>query len=96
MHTYYVYILTNKYHSVLYIGVTNNLIRRLFEHRSGKNEYSFSNQYNLHKLIYFESTSSIKAAIAREKSLKNWKKEWKWTLIKEENPLLRDLSEDWE
>ena len=91
---YYVYMLTNRYNKVLYIGVTNDLQRRLFEHR-GENKESFSQQYNTHKLVYYETSSDVKAAIAREKQLKGWRRDKKDTLINSINPLWRDLSEDW-
>ncbi len=90
---YYVYMLTNKYNKVLYTGVTNDLQRRLFEHR-GDNKGSFSQQYNTHKLVYYETTSDVKAAIAREKQLKGWRRDKKDALINSMNPLWRDLSED--
>lgn len=90
MKNYFVYILTNPTNTVLYIGVTNNLERRIYEH---KNELidSFTKKYNLKKLVYFEETSDIASAIAREKQLKNWRREWKFNLIKNLNPGLLDL-----
>ena len=91
---YYVYMLTNKYNKALYIGVTNDLQRRLFEHR-GENKESFSQKYNTHKLVYYETSSDVKAAIAREKQLKGWRREKKDALISSMNPLWRNLSEDW-
>ena len=77
-HQYYIYILTNKYNTALYIGVTNNLERRLAEHRSGMIP-GFKQKYNCHKLVYFETFSDVELAIAREKQLKKWsrsKKDW--------------------
>ncbi len=94
MSVYYVYILTNRYHTVLYIGVTNNLQRRLYEHKS-KLIAGFTAQYNLDKLIYFEETGQIQDAIAREKQLKNWHRDWKIGLIEKANPYWHDLSEGW-
>ncbi len=88
-----VYIMTNYHNSVLYIGVTNNLLRRVIEHKMKKNK-GFSSKYNLKKLVYFEITPSIEDAINREKQLKNWKKQWKLDLIKNLNPNLLDLSQD--
>ncbi|MBP6882061.1 MAG: GIY-YIG nuclease family protein [Candidatus Levybacteria bacterium] len=90
MNNYFVYILSNATNTVLYIGVTNNLERRVYEH---KNELidGFTKKYNLKKLVYFEETSDITSAIAREKQLKNWRREWKLNLIKNLNPGLLDL-----
>jgi putative endonuclease len=94
MKEYFVYILSNKNRTVTYIGVTNNLIRRIHEHRNeGIN--SFTKKYNVFDLVYFEKLNNIDLAIAREKQLKNWRKEWKWNLIKEQNPTLIDLSLEW-
>ncbi len=88
-----VYILTNYLNTTLYIGVTNNLLRRIYEHKTKQNE-GFSSKYNLNKLVYFETTESIEEALNREKQLKNWKREWKLALIKENNPEFKDLSYD--
>ena len=87
---YYVYILTNRTNNVLYIGVTNNLERRVFEHKHGLIE-GFSKRYKLTKLIYFEESLSVVDAIVREKQLKNWHREWKLNLIKSINPGFKDL-----
>jgi len=87
----YVYIVTNKYRQVLYIGVTNDLSRRLGEHAAGTVK-SFTRQYNLNYLLYFDIWDDVPSAIAREKQLKNWHREWKFNLIKELNPNLKDLS----
>jgi len=93
MKNFYVYIMTNKPSGVLYIGITNNLTRRVQEHKSG--EYSgFAKQYRLSKLVYFEETSDVRAAIAREKQLKNWHRQWKLNLIEAENPDWEDLGKD--
>lgn len=89
--TYYVYILTNKALSVLYIGVTNDLSRRILEHKN-KEIDGFIKKYNCTKLIYFEETNDVHSTIEREKQLKNWKKEWKQNLINEENAQWEDLS----
>ncbi|SFM86914.1 putative endonuclease [Algoriella xinjiangensis] len=91
MNLYYVYILTNKYRTVFYIGVTNNLSKRIIEHKEN-NGSIFTKKYNVHSLIYFEEFSSIHEAIAREKQLKNWKREWKINLIKQFNPTLKDIN----
>ena len=91
----YVYILSNRKHTVLYIGVTNNLQRRLYEH---KNEMvdGFTKRYHIHRLVYFEEFDHIDQAIAREKMLKGWRRERKDTLITSFNPDWNDLSEGWE
>jgi len=91
MHQYYVYMMTNKPNGVLYIGVTNDLKRRCYEHQRDLLS-GFSKKYNLHSLVYFESTSCISAAIAREKKLKHWKRDWKIALIEQFNPKWKDLS----
>lgn len=88
--TYYVYIITNTNDTVLYIGVTNNLQRRIYEHKNNLVE-GFSKKYNLKKLIYFEETNDVNIAIEREKQLKNWKRKWKIDLIKSKNPGFTDL-----
>lgn len=90
MRSYYVYILTNKKHGTLYIGVTNNLIRRVDEHRRGVHE-GFTKRYNLKKLVWFDVTDDVSAAIWREKCMKKWYREWKIRLIEESNPEWRDL-----
>lgn len=90
---YYVYILTNKSNNVLYIGVTNDLIRRIFEHKNKLLE-GFTKKYNLQKLVYYEATSNIESAINREKQLKNWHRDWKINLINQFNPDWKDLSND--
>ena len=86
----YIYILSNKNRTVLYIGVTNNLIKRITEHKN-KIGSEFSKKYNLEDLVYFEEFTDINQAISRQKQLKNWRKEWKWDLIKTLNPNLKDL-----
>ena len=86
----YVYILTNEYNKVFYIGVTSDLIKRIWEH---KNEVvdGFTKKYNLKKLVYYEIAGNIESAIMREKQLKNWRRNWKIYLIKEFNPTFEDL-----
>ena len=95
MNEYYVYIMSNHTNSTLYIGVTNDLKRRLFEHKNKSNE-GFTNKYNINKLVYYEKTSNIESAIQREKNLKKWNRKWKLELIKKNNPLMIDLSLKWE
>ena len=84
MQIYYVYILSNYTNSTLYICVTNDLKRRIYEHKN-KLISGFSSKYNVNKLVYFEETTDIKSAIQREKNLKKWKREWKDELIKKNN-----------
>ena len=91
MNTYYVYILTNKGNRVLYIGVTGNLEKRIAEHRAELIE-GFTKRYHVHKLVYFEETCDIDAAITREKQLKGWTRAKKNVLIKSVNPEWNDLS----
>ena len=91
---YYVYILANWNDSVLYIGVTSNLQRRLAEHR-GHVVKGFTDLYNVTKLVYFESTTDVRAAIEREKQLKKWRREKKNALVETMNPQWCDLSADW-
>lgn len=93
MKTYYVYIATNIVNTAFYIGVTNNLIKRANEHRN-KFVQGFTSKYNVNKIVYFEETSDIKSAIAREKQLKNWHRDWKINQIKKYNPDFRDLVEE--
>jgi len=90
---YYLYILTNRYNEVLYIGMTNNIIRRMFEHKNKLVE-GFTQKYNLTKLVYYEIATDVKSAINREKQLKNWHREWKINLITEFNPEWKDLSKE--
>ena len=95
IHQYYVYIITNKKEGVLYIGVTNDLERRMFEHKH-KIIKGFSEKYNLDKLVYFEKYQHINDAIKREKNLKKWKRDWKIKLIIEENYNWNDISKEWD
>ena len=91
---YYVYILTNSRGNVMYIGVTNNLERRLYEH---KHELvpGFTQRYHVHKLVYFEETPDVHAALAREKQLKGWTRKRKNELVETANPAWEDLSLSW-
>ncbi len=87
---YFVYILASQRNGTLYVGVTNNLVRRVYEHKNNL-VAGFTEQHRIHTLVWFESTDSIEAAIAREKQLKNWKREWKLALIEKANPDWIDL-----
>ncbi len=88
---YYVYILTNKNHTVLYTGVTSDLVRRVYEHKNHLDKNSFTAKYKVTKLVYFEETSDVKAAIEREKQIKSWSRSRKTGLIFELNPGWVDL-----
>ncbi len=90
---YYVYVLTNWNDCVMYVGVTNDLARRLHEHERGLIE-GFTKKYNVHKLVYFEQTDDIKAAIGREKQIKGWTRARKNELVETMNPQWRDLREE--
>ena len=91
--TYYVYIMTNKHNTVLYTGVTNNLLRRVQEHKQGIGS-AFTRKYNVHKLVYFEAGDSIHAAIAREKQIKAGSRQKKIDLINSMNPEWKDLYDE--
>ncbi|OGE08818.1 hypothetical protein A3A60_02855 [Candidatus Curtissbacteria bacterium RIFCSPLOWO2_01_FULL_42_26] len=90
--SYYVYVITNINNTTSYIGITNNLIRRIYEHKKEIAD-GFTKRYRLKKLIYFEEYKNPKEAIAREKQLKNWHRQWKINLIKSTNPDFEDLYE---
>ena len=91
MRTYYVYILASKARGTLYVGVTDNLLRRNFEHSSEMNQQSFTKRYDVKRLVYYETTNIIHDAIKREKQLKNWHRQWKINLIESMNPGWQDL-----
>lgn len=90
----FIYIMANKNLTTFYIGVTNNLERRVKEHKEGDGS-EFTSKYKLTYLVYYEIISDIKLAIKREKQLKNWQRTWKIDLIKELNPQMIDLAADW-
>lgn len=92
MKNYYVYIVTNKPRGTLYVGMTNNLVRRSYEHRNGLID-GFTKKYNLKRLVYFEVFDRVEDAILREKRLKKWNKQWKIDLIERVNPNWSDLYE---
>ena len=91
--TYWVYILASKPGGTLYVGVTNNLVRRVYEHREGLAE-SFTKRYHIKTLVYFEAHETIAAALQREKNIKHWSREWKIDLIVSGNREWRDLYEE--
>ena len=93
MHDYYVYILANETHK-LYVGVTSDLYRRIYEHKH-KLTPGFASRYNLRWLVYYETTTDVRAAIAREKQIKGWKRYKKVALIESQNPKWLDLSAGW-
>lgn len=90
--TYFVYILASRRNGTLYVGVTNDLVRRSAEHRTAALE-GFTKQHEVHRLVYFESHDSIEEAILREKKLKRWRRQWKVDLIEAVNPTWNDLFE---
>ncbi len=90
MSQYYIYILASKKNGTLYIGVTNNLLRRVQEHKN-KIAEGFTKKYNINILVYFETTESVTSAIQREKQLKKWNRAWKIQLIESSNPDWVDL-----
>ena len=90
---YYVYMLTNAHKNVIYTGITNDLVRRVYEHKHHLDKGSYTDQYNLEYLVYFETTSDVKAAIEREKQIKGWSRKKKDKLIETKNPDWNDLWE---
>ncbi|MGR3179796.1 MAG: GIY-YIG nuclease family protein [Candidatus Anammoxibacter sp.] len=92
--TYYVYMLASKRNGTLYLGVTNNLERRMYEHKNSLVE-GFSKKYKVYNLVYYEETNDIHAALEREKQLKKWNRKWKLALIERANPNWNDIAKDW-
>ncbi|WP_428055827.1 GIY-YIG nuclease family protein [Candidatus Avelusimicrobium fimicolum] len=90
MSTYAVYILASKRNGTLYTGVTNNLLRRIWEHKNNVVE-GFTKKYNVHLLVHYELFTDIRLALAREKEIKQWTRAWKTQLIEKDNPLWKDL-----
>ncbi len=90
---YFVYILASKRNGTLYIGVTSDLVKRVYEHKNDLVE-GFTKKYQVHQLVYYEVTDDIESAIVREKQLKVWKRGWKLELVEKMNPDWRDLYED--
>jgi putative endonuclease len=87
---YFVYIMTNKPNGVLYVGITNDLINPVYQHKNNLAD-GFTKKYHLHRLIYYENTNDVYEAIAREKRLKKWHRQWKIDLINQFNPSWADL-----
>ena len=90
---YYVYILTNTTGVAIYVGVTNDLVRRMYEHRNKLDPNSYTAKYNIHKLVYYEYTEDVRAAIEREKQIKGWNRARKNKLVESRNPRWEDLYE---
>ena len=90
--TYYIYIMASKRNGTLYIGVTNDLLRRVWQHRNDVHE-GFTKKYGVHRLVWYEATTDIEGAIRREKQMKKWRRQWKINLIEKENPDWDDLYE---
>ena len=88
---YYVYILANSSNVTIYTGVTNNLIKRVYEHKTKVDAESFTAKYNVHKLVYYEMTNDVRSAIEREKQIKSWNRKRKNLLVEKMNPTWIDL-----
>ncbi|MBN1991392.1 MAG: GIY-YIG nuclease family protein [Anaerolineae bacterium] len=93
MKQYYVYIMTS-FMGTLYVGMTDNLCRRVYEHKNKLIE-GFTKKYNITRLVYFEETGDVKTAFSREKEIKKWRRSKKVALIESRNPKWQDLSEGW-
>jgi putative endonuclease len=91
--SYWVYILASAPNGTLYVGVTNNLIRRTYQHREGIGD-GFTHHYGIIRLVYFEAHDTARAAIQREKNIKHWSRRWKIDLIVQDNPTWRDLYDE--
>ncbi len=94
IHKYYVYILASQRNGTLYIGMTNDLQRRVYEHKTGIIK-GFTEKYGVSMLVYFEEFQQVEEAIKRENNMKKWKRAWKLKLIEKENPNWNDLAKDW-
>ena len=90
MNSYYVYIMASRQNGTLYIGVTSNLARRVYEHKNDLVE-GFTKKYGVHRLVYYEQYHDIKLAIQRERQMKKWNRQWKINRIQEHNPDWKDL-----
>lgn len=93
MKTYYVYIVTNKPYGTLYIGVTNDITLRMYEHKNNIVS-GFTSTYHLHQLVHLEESTDINAALQREKTMKRWPRQWKLNVINEHNPHWNDLAQE--
>jgi putative endonuclease len=91
--SYFVYLLASRRNGTLYIGVTNDLVRRVWEHKQGLVE-GFTKEYGVKQLVWFEQTESIESAIQREKQIKKWNRAWKLELIEKSNPAWKDLYDE--
>jgi putative endonuclease len=91
--SYFVYLLASRRNGTLYVGVTNDLMRRVCQHKQGLVE-GFTKKYGVKLLVWYEQTESIEAAVLREKQIKKWNRDWKIELIRASNPLWRDLYEE--
>jgi len=90
MNTYYVYLMASQKNGTLYVGVTNDLVRRVWEHKNDILE-GFTKKYGVHRLVWYEETTDVDVAIQREKQIKKWRRQWKINLINKENPEREDL-----
>ena len=95
MKQYYVYLMAS-FQQALYVGVTNNLERRIYEHKTKMHPQSFTARYNIDRLVYCETFNDVRDALAREKQIKSWRRSKKIALIEAENPRWKDISLDWE
>ncbi|MBI2336894.1 MAG: GIY-YIG nuclease family protein [Deltaproteobacteria bacterium] len=93
MKQYFVYIMASQRNGTLYIGVTSDIVKRVYEHKNNLIK-GFTEKYKVHQLVYVEETNDVSAAITREKQLKKWKRNWKLRLIEELNPTWKDLYEE--
>jgi len=93
MKQYYLYIMASKKDGVLYIGVTSDIIKRVFEHKNGVIEDSFTDKYFVKRLVFFEVHDDVEEAILKEKRIKKWNREWKVNLIEKDNPNWEDMYE---
>ncbi len=90
MKTYFIYILASRRNGTLYIGVTSDLVKRIYQHKNNQAD-GFTKQYGVHQLVFYEHTTCVEAALKREKQLKNWRRQWKIDLIETNNPNWNDL-----
>jgi putative endonuclease len=95
MKQYYIYLMAS-FKQILYVGVTNDLARRIYQHKTKTHPDSFTARYNIDRLVYFETFGDVRDAIAREKEIKGWRRSKKVALIESQNPTWKDLSLDWE